>query len=251
MRRLIVIFLFTQVFIHSSAQFKLFQGRENLVDFDAQEFSWGYFLGVNYFDFKVHPNNNGLTGNNLFTVYSRPGMGFTAGLMGRWRLNEILDFRMEPGIHFVQRELVFSHVKDYIGTTTPGGYLIKESDTIRSIKSTYVDIPVFLNLHGERWGNTRPYIQAGVGWAFNLQSNEKKADDNLQEVFRLKTHNFNWQFEAGVEIYFKRFKLTPSLKGIFFFNNELVVDNPDTPPLWAGSLTSISTRALVFSLKFE
>ena len=85
----------------------------------------------------------------------------------------------------------------------------------------------------------------------NLQSNEKKEDDNKDDMFRMKTHNFNWQFEMGVEIYFSKFKLTPALKGIFMFNNELVQDNPGTNPQWAGSLKSISTRGVFFSLKFE
>ena len=126
-----------------------------------------------------------------------------------------------------------------------------ESDTLRNVKSTYLDIPILLNIHGDRWGNTRPYFQAGVSWAVNLQSNEKKFDDNLQGTFRSKTHNFTWQAEMGVEIYFKRFKLTPSVKGIFFFNNEWIPDNDETPNLWAGSLKSLSTRAIVFSVKFQ
>jgi hypothetical protein len=114
-----------------------------------------------------------------------------------------------------------------------------------------VDIPILLKLHGDRWVNTRPYIQGGVGYMVNLQSNEKKKEDNQEDIFRMKTHNFNWQVEMGVELNLRRFKLTPSIKGIFLFNNELVQDNPGTNPQWAGSLKSLSSRIFVFSLKFE
>jgi hypothetical protein len=257
-RIIIVFILFTSVI---NAQFRGKQKTENLLDFDEQKFSWGYYLGGNRFTFKMHPNDNGLNSGNGFTVYTEPKFGFSAGLIGKWRLDENFDFRVEPALHFTQRDIHFKHVKSLIGQKFPIGLkdslLIKPSDTIRQVKSTYVDIPVFIKFHGHRLYNTRPYIQAGVSWAINLTSNEKKADDNLLGVFRTKTHNFTWQTEAGVEIYFKRFKLTPSIRGIFFFNNELVPDNDGskggspTPDLWAGSLKALYTRAIMFSLKFE
>ncbi|MCB9202591.1 MAG: PorT family protein [Flavobacteriales bacterium] len=233
-----------------NAQFRGKSKTENLLGFDHQEFSWGYSLGVNFFTFKLHPNENGLNNGYGFTVVSDPKLGFSAGLMGRWRLNDNFDFRVEPGLHFVQRDLIFRHLEDRIGQEI-NGYTIKASDSIRNIKSTYLDIPAFINFHGNRYYNTRPYIQTGVSWMVNLQSNEKKTDDNLQEVFRTKTHNFTWQTEVGIEIYFKKFKLTPSVKGIFFFNNEWVADNEGTPDVWANSLKAIYSRAVIFSLKFE
>lgn len=252
-RFIIVFILFTSVI---NAQFRGKQKTENLLDFDEQKFSWGYYLGGNQFTFKMHPNENGLNTGNGFTVYTEPKFGFSAGLIGKWRLDDNFDFRAEPAMHFAQRDIHFKHVRSLIGTDYQGR-MIKPSDTIRQVKSTYLDIPVFINFHGHRLYNTRPYIQAGVSWAINLTSNEKKTDDNAQDIFRTKTHNFTWQTEAGVEIYFKRFKLTPSIRGIFFFNNELVPDNDGskggspTPDLWAGSLKALYTRAIMFSLKFE
>ena len=157
------------------------------------------------------------------------------------RVNDFIDLKSEPGIHFTQRTLHFNNYKDPTD----------ETKVTREVKSTYLEIPLLLNFHGDRWFNTRPYIQGGLGYVMNMQSNENKEDDNGQNVFRTTTNNFNWQAEIGIEIYFKHFKLTPALKGMFFFNNELVPDNPGTEKYWAGSLNSISTRALVFSLKFE
>ncbi len=85
----------------------------------------------------------------------------------------------------------------------------------------------------------------------NLQSNENKEDDNETGVFRTTTNNFNWQAEIGVEIYFKRFKLTPALKGMFFFNNEIVPDKPSTDPYWTGRFEFIINQSVCFFLKFE
>jgi hypothetical protein len=38
---------------------------------------------------------------------------------------------------------------------------------------------------------------------------------------------------------------------MFFFNNEIVPDKDASQKYWTGSLNSLSTRAFVFSLKFE
>lgn len=229
------------VFINSIlfSQFRNGGGKEwNLQDFDQQKYSWGYYLGVNRLDFRIHADDRGLNSGNRTLVTQDNPIGFSVGLIGKMRLNEYLDLRTEPGLHFGERTLYF-------------GNIIGAQDSTRTIKTTYLDIPILLNFHGSRWANKRPYVQAGVGYAINLQSKENSEQDNADGIFRMKTHNFNWQAEFGVELYFKKFKLTPAVKGIFFFNNELVQDNPATSEEWAGSLKSIHTRGVFFSLKFE
>lgn len=210
----------------------------NREEFDDRQFSWGYFLGTNLMSFKVVPAENGVNEQGMIYLRQENKMGFSVGLMGKLKLHDNFDLKMEPGVHFAERNLYF-------------GNIATEADSLRKVKSTYIDIPLLLKIHGDRWVNTRPYIQGGIGYVVNLQSNEKKEEDNQDDIFRMKTHNYNWQVELGVELYFRRFKLTPALKGMFFFNNELVQDNPDTPPYWAGSLKSISSRGVFFSLKFE
>ena len=237
-----------------SAQFRPNSDREwNRIEQDEKKFSFGYFLGTNIMSYKVSPkaqNNhlpNGTTAddgvNSSGLVYldqeSKPG--FSVGLIGKLRMNDYIAVKVEPGVHFAQRTLIFKNVR-----------ATEENPDInkREVKSTYVEIPLLLNFSGDRWFNTRPYVQGGIAYANNLQANEDKEDDNALGVFRTNTHNFSWQAEMGVEIYFKRFKLTPSVKGIFFINNELVPDQTTTIG-YANTLNSLQTRAVVFSLKFE
>ena len=253
MKKLVIVLLL--IFIHCGvyAQFRSRDVMEKYSDFDDQEFSWGYYLAMNYFDLKIHPNKEGLedTGKYLVDVDSKGG--FTVGLIGKMKVHDYIDLRLEPAMHFTQRDLIFNNVQKIIDEEIANGLetTYTEQDVKRNVKSTYLDIPLFLNFHGERWYNSRPYLQAGLSWLINLQSNEKKEKDNTNQTFRMKTNNFSYQLEAGVELYFKRFKMTPSVRGIFIFNNELVADNPGTPPYWAGALRSIHTRAIVFSVKFE
>ncbi|MGP2570249.1 type IX secretion/gliding motility protein PorT/SprT [Ornithobacterium rhinotracheale] len=277
-----------------NAQWKTNYGREDFfVEHDEQRLSWGYFVGINKFDFKITPRYNyGKNINNVidggtnetrlhraqnedkdggnvainrdgkFLVTIDSKMGFSAGLMGRLKVNDYIDLWVQPGIHFTERTLHFDNVKigevyhnlKYTEEGEQSGvedYIVTKDALERSIKSSYVGIPFMIEFHGDRWFNTRPYVQAGLGYAINLQSQESNTDDNYGGIFRMKTHNFNWQAEMGINIYFRRFKLTPSVKGIFFLNNELVPDNPGTPNIWANTMSSLKTRALVFSLKFE
>lgn len=229
--------------IYTQAQWKInYDREEKFTEQDEKTFSWGYFIGLNHFDFKITPRytdktaqkvppstTDGIDDNGKFLVSSETNIGFSAGLMGRYRINDYLDLWLTPGIHFTERSLIFENHRS-----------AETKESIEKIKSTYLDLPLSVNFHGERWFNTRPFIQLGLGYGANLQSNQKSEDD----IFKLKTHNINWQAEAGINIYFRRFKFTPSVKGIFFLNNEL----EHTP--WEN-ISSLNTRAIVLSLKFE
>lgn len=264
MRKNLIIALSLTAASIANAQFRPNNDRsENRTETDQKKFSFGYFLGTNMMNYKIVPKaqknplpgtpqipeDDGVNEHGLVYLDQESKAGFSVGLIAKMRINDYIDVKSEPGLHFTQRTLYFTN---YILSDPINGFYDPEDTNIkREVKSTYVEIPLLLNFHGDRWYNTRPYIQGGLGYLMNLQSNEKKEDDNATGVFRTTTNNFNWQAEIGVEIYFKRFKLTPALKGMFFFNNEIVPDKPDTKPYWTGSLNSISTRAFVFSLKFE
>lgn len=238
MKKFLVLILFTLT-VSSFGQFRPNTDKQwYREEFDEKPFSWGYFLGTNLMLFKVTPDDSGVNNQGMIYLRQKNKMGFSVGLMGKMRLHDYFDLKLEPGVHFAERELYF-------------GNIASGADSVRQVKTTYIDLPLMLKIHGDRWVNTRPYIEAGVGYMVNLQSNEKKKEDNQEDIFRMKTHNFNWQFEMGIELYFRRFKLTPSVKGVFLFNNELVQDNPTTNPQWAGTLKGLSSRIFVFSLKFE
>jgi len=226
---------------------------------DLERFSYGFFLAANNFDFKMNLNPVlGMDGNKNL-VESKSTYSFGAGLIGKMRLNEFLDLRIEPGLHFVQRDLTFNtfdNVNQYSGGTNynePFTQLpeFTDVDSKKIVKSTYIDVPILLEVHGDRWYNSRPYAAVGVNYLMNLQSNETSESDNQQNVFRSTTHNFGWSAEIGVQFYFQRFKLTPAIRGTFFTNNELVADKATTPPYWTSAISTIQSRAFMFVLKFE
>lgn len=230
---------------------------DNLEGFDNQKFSYGFFLAGNNYDYKMVLNPMfGMNGQKNL-VQSKSSYSFGAGLIGKLRLNDNFDLRFEPGLQFVERELIFdtqSNDKYATGTNANPPFTprtLTEADKLRTVKSTYVDLPLLIEIHGDRWYNSRPYAAAGVNWMLNLQSNSKAADDNSQGLFRTTASNLAWSAELGIQFYFSRFKLTPGFRGTFMINDEMVADNPETPPYWTSAISSAKTRALMFVLKFE
>ena len=247
--------LFLGMFLFTQAQFRNRDRQDRRQEQDSYQYSYGFYLNLNQFDYKLVLDPKYGMEDKVNLVQTKPTYSFGAGLIGRMRLNDNFDLRIEPGLQFVERELTFNtqsndqYAADSNNPFTPK--TLTEADMVRIVKSTYVDIPIMLEIHADRWYNSRPYAAAGLNYMVNLQSNSSAAEDNQQGIFRTTTHNFGWSAEMGIQFYFSRFKLTPGFRGTFFFNNELVSDNASTPPYWAAAMNTVQTRAFMFVLKFE
>lgn len=235
------------------SQFTIEDKKENLQDFDTKKYSWGFFINGIQSNDKIVLNPQYGIGKNEFgdnknLVLSEPTYSFGAGLIGKMRINDYLDLRLEPGLQFIERNLTFDTQEiNYTPKRT-----LSSADKYKKINSTTIDVPLLLEFHIDRWFNSRPYIASGVNWLVNLQSNQYSKEDNLNSnIFRSTTHNLAYSAEIGIQFYFYRFKLTPAFRGTFTLNNELVKDNPDTPPYWASALNSVRGRSFMFVLKFE
>lgn len=69
----------------------------NLENFDDQTWTWGYYGGVNTYDFKFNYGNaDKIKGFEGLEVRHR--MGFNVGLIGDLRVNDYVDLRLEPGM---------------------------------------------------------------------------------------------------------------------------------------------------------
>ena len=203
----------------------------NLENFDRQRVHWGYFLGFSSFDFKTDYK---VPGNDIDV---KGQTGFNVGLVGNLRLHEYIDLRFEPGLYYASRTLTYS------GFTS-------DIDAIREVKATYINFPLLLKFSSLRTGNVRPYLVGGVSTTLNLSSNSKSDDDNYQQRFRVKPWTQNYEIGFGIDLYLEYFKFSPSIRGVFGFNDELIRDNnPDSP--WTGNVESMKTRAVLINFTFH
>ena len=203
----------------------------NLENFDKQKVHWGYFLGFNSYDFKFKYKD-------LATdVISETSIGFNVGLVGNLRLYEHLDLRLEPGLYFNQRNLTF-----------PG--FTNQFDAEREVKSTYIHFPLLVKYSSLRTGNIRPYLLGGVGAALNLSSNADVVDDNENAVFRMIKWTTFYEVGFGIDLYFQYFKFSPSIRGVFSLNDELVRDKDPNSP-WTSNIKSMSSRGVFVNFTFH
>jgi hypothetical protein len=204
----------------------------NLENFDKQRVHWGYFLGFNTYDFKI----DYLDTPDVDILVER-STGFNVGLVGNLRLHEHIDLRFEPGLYYSQRNLTFA------GFT-------KKLDAEREVRSTYIDFPLLVKFSSVRIGNIKPYLVGGVSATLNLASNSKSLDDNLQQRFRVNPWTQNYQIGFGIDLYLEYFKFSPSIRGVFGLNDELIRDNDPNSP-WTGNIKSMQSRGIFVNFTFH
>ena len=124
------------------------------------------------------------------------------------------------------------------------------SDLTREVKSTYIHFPLLLKVSTKRLNNFKPFLVGGLSTALNLSSNEENPDDNNAGQFRTKKGMFFYEVGFGIDFYLEWFKFTPSIRGVFAINDELVRDrDPESP--WTGDIASMKTRGVFVNFTFQ
>ncbi|WP_341216716.1 porin family protein [uncultured Wocania sp.] len=199
---------------------------------------WGYFLGINNYDFNFDYNED------LRDIYVKRSPGFSVGLIGNLRINKFIDLRLEPGLLITTRELYYSQTY-FEGVTD-----LKNSDLTREVKSTYIHIPLLVKVSTKRINNFKPFIVGGFSTALNLSSNETNPNDNSNGQFRTKKNMLFYELGFGIDLYLYNFKFTPSIRGLFAINDELVRDaDPNSP--WTSNIASMKTRGVFINFTFQ
>ena len=230
-------FFTTLLLFFYSNSFSQTQGRkvENLQNFDKQKIHFGYFIGFNQYNFKIDYKKN-----PNYTTQVEEELGLNIGLVGDIRLGEYLNLRFEPGLQTNKSALKFNERSNFT----------QNSDTLRSIKSTFIHLPLLLKFSSKKINNFRPYLIGGISTSFNLSSNENSPEDNKNNVFRLKSNTLYYELGFGIDFYLQYFKFSPSIRGLFSVKNELVPDNDLESP-WTGNIDKLSTRGIFINLTFH
>ncbi|MGG7036830.1 MAG: porin family protein [Flavobacterium sp.] len=234
MRKLLVLLVLVSFQIQAQFNNSMFSKDPiiNLENFDKQRVYWGYFLGFNSFDYKLDYK----TAENQ-TIDVKNNTGFNVGLVGSLRLHDYVELRFEPGLYYASRTLTYTQFTN-------------DRDAIREVKATYIDFPLLLKFYSQRTGNVRPYLVGGGSTTLNLSSNEKSPEDNYEQRFRVKTWTQNYTLGFGIDLYLEYFKFSPSIRGVFGLNDELIRDNNPNSP-WTGNIESLKTRAVLINFTFH
>ena len=84
----------------------------------------------------------------------------------------------------------------------------------------------------------------------NLSSNEDNPNDNNAGQFRMTKTTYFYEIGFGIDLYLLYFKFTPSIRGVFAINDEIVRDaDPNSP--WTGNVAQMKTRGLFINFTFQ
>ena len=209
----------------------------NNENFDKPRLSYGYYLGFNVYDYNID------YATDVKDVQVLKSTGLNVGLVGNIRINDYIDIRLEPGLVISRRELNYSN-------TYFNGIFYEERDLSREIQSTFVHVPLLIKFSTKRVNNIKPFIVGGFSTALNLSSQQNNPDDNSKNTFRVTKNNLYYELGIGVDLFLTWFKFTPSLRGVFSIQDELVNDvDPNSP--WTSNMTQMQTRGLFINFTFQ
>ena len=137
MRDIILIFFIFIFSINSYGQLFTKKKVINNENFDKPSLSWGYFLGINNYDYNFDYISD-------FTdIQTEKSIGFNVGLIGNFRISDYFDLRFEPGLVMSNRNLIYNPIQfseeDF-----------NENIHKREIKSTYIHLPLLLKISTKR-----------------------------------------------------------------------------------------------------
>ncbi len=237
MKKLLILLTFLLIAQASTAQLFSKERIKNQENFDKQFLTWGFFFGFNSYDYQFNYKED------LKDILVKKTTGFNVGLISNMRINEYLDLRFEPGLSITQRNLQYD--PSYFN-----GIEFNDSDLLREVKATYIHFPLLLKVSTKRLNNFKPFIVGGFSTALNLSSNQENPDDNNAGQFRSKKNMIFYELGFGVDFYLMWFKFTPSIRGVFALNDEIVRDFDANSP-WTGNVQTMKTRGVFVNFTFQ
>lgn len=204
---------------------------------DLKKWHLGFSVGAHVQDLSF-THNGFLTPNGERWVTEVPSFspGFCVNVLADLRLHKYLNLRFTPGMYFGNKGV---EMLDYNNETV----------LRQDVKSAYVVTPLDLKISGERFGNSRPYVTAGMMASFDIS---KKRSDYLL----FNSTDLYLCVGLGVDFYLPFFKLIPEIKFCFGLTDILkhdrpdLVDDPETFKI-TQSLKKVKSNMVVINFYFE
>ena len=109
--------------------------------------------------------------------------GFNVGLVGDLRINKYINIRIEPGLYYSKRDLMYPE----------NPFFTSDSDRLREIKSTYIHLPLMVKFSAARINNFRPFFTSRCFNRFSIYLvTVKILTTILVMFFRTNNQNLNY-----------------------------------------------------------
>lgn len=234
-RKIITLLCFCLVSAQGFSQFKGKDNR-NYLDFQKKNYYFGISLGVNTSGYSVNRSSNFASNDSINIVNGIFRPGFNLHIITNLKIGEYFDFRFLPGFAFTERRFEF--------TTQNSG----DALTVKSIESTFLEMPFLLRFKSEPYRDKRMFLVAGVKYDFDVSSNFKANRDKAQFLVQVSPHDFSVEVGAGMQFFFPFFIFSPEIKfsqgisNVHIFKDDLIESR---------IMDIVNSRMISISFNFE
>ncbi|TRX57767.1 PorT family protein [Fulvivirga sp. M361] len=207
----------------------------NNPNYDNRFLSYGFLIGLHTSTFQLKYSDAFLSRDldNIYSIDTRWGPGFSLGFIVNMKLADFLDIRVLPKIAFYEHEVIYT-------------FLDQPEQLTQAVETSVVELPLVLKYKSERRGNTRMYLIGGVKPGFEASG---KNDLQGQSEDNLPINEFNLSVELGfgLDVYYPLFKFSPELRFSKGVSNML---GDKINPLSAG-IDRLNTNTVTLYLLFQ
>lgn len=224
------------LFVFSFAARGQYQKVQNQPYADQKLYHLGFFVGMHGQDLIMkHTGAETSNGERWFAEIPSYTVGFSVGIIGDRYLNEYLNVRLLPTLHFGER-----------------GFVFKEQSTGEeyntTLRSNSLSVPLHFKFSAARTGNYRPYLLAGGYASMDIAPRKDMA-------LRFEKMDYGVEIGVGCNIYMPLFKLCPELKFSFGLKDLIDKDRSDLSDKdllkYSNAIASGKSRMISLIFNFE
>jgi hypothetical protein len=206
-------------------------------DHDAKPYYFGITIGVNLARFQTELHPRFLQDDSVYVGEPNNSGGLQLGLSATARLSDRFQFRFNPQLEFIERNIHYQlKYPDFDG----------ETNVVKKVESVIVTFPFQLKFQSDRIGNFRVYTLAGIKADIDMASNAraKRAEDLL------KIDKYDWgpEFGIGFNFFFESFIFSPEVK---ISNGLRNIHARDDKLIFSSIFDKIQSRMIIFSIHIE
>jgi hypothetical protein len=209
----------------------------NLTDHDTKPYYFGITVGINLARFQTELHPKFLENDSIYVAEPVNSGGFTLGLSATARISDRFQFRFNPQLMFIERNIFYKlKFPDTDGLTS----------VTKKVESVIMSFPVNVKFQSDRIGNFRVYVMAGMKGDIDMASNAraKRAED----LVKIGKYDFGPEFGIGFNFFFESFIFSPEIK---ISNGMRNIHARDANLKFSSVFDKIQSRMIVFSIHLE
>ncbi|HRG93212.1 MAG TPA: outer membrane beta-barrel protein, partial [Chitinophagaceae bacterium] len=198
---------------------------------------FGITIGINLARFQTNLHPRFMQLDSVMVAEPTNAGGLALGLLATARISDRFQFRFNPQLMFLERNI-------YYKLRFPD--IDNQTEVVKKVESIIMTFPVQLKFQSDRIGNFRVYTLAGFKADIDMASNAraKRAED----LVKIDRFDYGPEFGIGFNFFFDSFIFSPEIK---ISNGMRNLHARDKNLIYSSVFDKIQSRMIIFSIHLE